>query len=119
VLWVFVVALGLDLALAALVFGLVAPGPRRAWQICAAAAELAAVAMTLLYFRPTLVRLFLAHGAGLSRAAVIATVNRWVMWSRVRIVISFVAWCAALRALTLASPRRRHFTSAVQDHLDV
>jgi hypothetical protein len=60
VLWVFVVALGLDLALAALVFGLVAPGPRRAWQICAAAAELAAVAMTLLYFRPTLVRLFLA-----------------------------------------------------------
>jgi hypothetical protein len=58
--------------------------------------------MTLLYFRPTLVRLFMGHGAGMSAEAIASTVNRWVMWSNIRIAISLVAWCAALRALTLS-----------------
>jgi hypothetical protein len=58
--------------------------------------------MTLLYFRPTLVRLVMGHGAGLSPDAIASTVNRWVMWSNLRIAISFVAWCAALRALSLS-----------------
>jgi hypothetical protein len=83
------------------VFGILAPMPRRGWQIFAAAVELVAVAMTLLYFRPTLVRLFLSHGAGLSAAEIASTVGRWVTWSRVRIVISLLAWGAALRAATL------------------
>jgi hypothetical protein len=100
--WAYMTSIVAVLALVTLVFALVAPVPRRPWQLFSAVAELAAVAMTLLYFRPTLVRLFLGHGAGLSAAAVVLTVRRWVMWSRVRIVISFVAWCAALRALTFA-----------------
>ncbi|HEY9449668.1 MAG TPA: hypothetical protein VIQ60_07925 [Gemmatimonadaceae bacterium] len=64
--------------------------------------DLGAVAMTLLYFRPTLVRLFMGHGEGLSADAIASTVRPWVMWSGVRIVVSLVVWCAALRALSLA-----------------
>jgi len=100
--WAYMTSAVAVVAVLALVFGVLAAAPRRVWQTCAAVAELAAVAMTLLYFRPTLVRLFLGRGAGLSAAAVTSTVGRWVMWSRVRIAVSFVAWCAALRALTLA-----------------
>jgi hypothetical protein len=90
------------LAVAALAFGLRAPAPQRAWRTVAAVAELCAVAMTLLYFRPTLIRLFMGHGAGLSNAAVVSMVRRWVRLSWVRIAISFGAWCAALGALALS-----------------
>jgi hypothetical protein len=88
-------------AVLALVFGLGASQPQRGWQVSAAEAELCAVAMTLLYFRPTLVRLFMEHAAGLSVITVRSTVDRWVMLSRVRIVLSAAAWLAALRALAL------------------
>lgn len=100
--WAYMTSAVAVLAVVALVFGVLAPVPRRTWQVFSAVAELAAVAMTLLYFRPTLVRLFLGHSAGLSTAAIATTVVRWVMWGRVRIIVSFFAWCAALRALTLA-----------------
>jgi hypothetical protein len=99
--WAYMTSAVAVLAILTLVFGILAPMPRRGWQIFAAAVELVAVAMTLLYFRPTLVRLFLSHGAGLSAAEIASTVGRWVTWSRVRIVISLLAWCAALRAATL------------------
>ncbi len=89
-------------ALLSLVLGLLAPVPQRPWQIFASLAELVAVAMTLLYFRPTLVRLFMGHGAGLSATAIASSVRRWVMWSMVRIAISLLAWLAALRALALS-----------------
>ena len=89
-------------AVLALVFGYRTSPTQRAWRSFAAVAELAVVATTLLYFRPTLVRLFMGHGVGLSAASIASTVSRWVMWSNVRIVISFVAWCAALRALALS-----------------
>jgi len=100
--WAYMTSIVAVAAIVTLVSGVLAPPPRRAWQIFSAVAELAAVATTLLYFRPTLVSLFLGHGAGLSTAAVVSSVERWVLWSRGRIVISFLAWCAALRALTLA-----------------
>jgi hypothetical protein len=99
--WAYMTSAVAVLAILTLVFGILAPMPRRGWQIFAAAVELVAVAMTLLYFRPTLVRLFLSHGAGLSAAEIASTVGRWVTWSRVRIVISLLAWGAALRAATL------------------
>jgi hypothetical protein len=100
--WAYMTSAVALFAILALVFGLQAPPAPLAWQTFAAAAEFAAVAMTLLYFRPTLVRLFMGHGAGMSAEAIASTVNRWVMWSNVRIAISLVAWCAALRALTLS-----------------
>lgn len=100
--WAYLTSIVAVLSVVALVFGVIAPEPRRKWQIFSAVAELTVVAMTLLYFRPTLVMLFLGHGAGLSASAIAATVGRWVMWSRVPIVISFVAWCASLRALTFS-----------------
>ena len=100
--WAYLTSIVAVLSVVALVFGRIAPVPRRGWQTFSAIAELIAVAMTLLYFRPTLVMLFVGHGAGLSAGAVAAIVGRWVMWSRVRIAISFVAWCASLRALTLS-----------------
>jgi hypothetical protein len=75
---------------------------QRAWRTFAALCELAVVATTLLYFRRTLVRLFMGHGAGLTADAIRSTARTWVVLSRLRIALSFVAWCAALRALTLS-----------------
>lgn len=92
------------IALVVLAFTLIWSGPQRDWQLFASVAELVAVAMTLFYFRPTLVRLFMGHGEGLSADAVKSTVKRWVMWSRVRILITLVAWCAAIEALILTRP---------------
>lgn len=98
--WAYMTSAVALCAILALVFGLRTPPSQRAWRTFASLAELAAVAMTLLYFRPTLVRLFMGHGAGLSPDAVDSIVHRWVMWSRVRIAVSFIAWCAALQVLT-------------------
>lgn len=89
------------LAILALVFGFGAPPGPRAWSIFAAITELVVVVATLLYFRPTLVRLFMGHGAGMSNEAIASTVRTWVGWSRVRIALSFIAWCASLYALAL------------------
>jgi anti-sigma-K factor RskA len=100
--WAYMTSAVAVLAVVALIAAFQTLPPRRTWQIVAAVAELAAVASTLLYFRPTLVRLFLGHGAGLSQAQIVSTVDRWVLLSKVRIGISFVAWCAALRALSLS-----------------
>ncbi len=99
--WAYMTTTVAILAAATLVFGLRTSPQHRTWRITAATAELCAVAMTLLYFRPTLVRLFMGHGAGLSDAAVASTVRRWVMLSWVRMALTFVAWCSALRAMTL------------------
>jgi hypothetical protein len=99
--WAYMTSTVAVLAVVALLSGLTAPAAQRAWQTFATLFELVAVAMTLLYFRPTLVRLFIGHGEGLSAHAVTSIVHRWVLWSRVRIGISFIAWLAALYALTL------------------
>ena len=99
--WAYTTSTVAMLAILAVIGGFFAPAPQRAWQIVAAVLELAAVAMTLLYFRPTLVRLFMGHGAGLSTPVIVSTVQRWVAFSRVRIAISAVAWCMALNALRL------------------
>ncbi len=99
--WAYMTPAVAVLAAAALLFGLRTPDPQRAWRTFAAIAELCVVAMTLLYFRPTLVRLFMGGAAGLSPAALHSTVHRWVALSGVRIAVSIVAWCAALRALVL------------------
>ncbi|HJP87366.1 MAG TPA: hypothetical protein VJ852_15340 [Gemmatimonadaceae bacterium] len=88
-------------AILALLFGVRGAGPGRTWLTFATVAELAVVASTLFYFRPTLVRLFMGHGAGLSAEAISSIVHRWVMLSRVRVAVSFIAWLAALRAFTL------------------
>lgn len=100
--WAYMTSAVALFSILALVFGFRTPAPQRGWRTFAALAELGTVAMTLLYFRPTLVRLFMGHGDGLSTDAIGSTVRRWVMWSNVRIVVSLVAWCAALRALSLS-----------------
>ena len=102
--WKYMTSVVALLALAALVFGLRTSAPERVWRTVASVAELCVVATTLLYFRPTLVRLFMGHGEGLSDAAILSIVRRWVALSRVRIVVSFGAWCAALVALAVARP---------------
>lgn len=102
--WKYMTSAVALLALAALVCGLRTPTPERVLRTAASVAELCVVAMTLLYFRPTLIRLFMGHGHGLSNAAISSTVDRWVALGRVRIVVSFGAWCAALAALVVARP---------------
>jgi hypothetical protein len=100
--WAYMTTTVAILAVAALIFGLRTQPPQRTWQTVATVAELVAVAMTLLYFRPTLIRLFMGHGAGLSTEAIASTVQMWVRLSFVRIALSFGAWCVALRALALS-----------------
>ena len=100
--WAYMTTAVAILAVAALIFGLRTQPPQRTWQTVATVAELVAVAMTLLYFRPTLIRLFMGHGAGLSTEAIESTVQIWVRLSFVRIALSFGAWCVALRALALS-----------------
>ncbi len=99
--WAYLTSAVAIVAILSLVFGLRAPHAERLWRSAAAVLELCVVASTLLYFRPTLVRLFMEHGASLSTAAIVAIVGRWVMLSRVRIAASFVAWCLALYALAI------------------
>lgn len=100
--WAYMTTAVAILAVAALIFGLRTQPPQRTWQTVATVAELVAVAMTLLYFRPTLIRLFMGHGAGLSTEGIESTVQMWVRLSFVRIALSFGAWCVALRALALS-----------------
>jgi Anthrone oxygenase len=90
-------------ALLALLFGLRVPQPERYWRMGATLLEIAVVVWTLAYFRPTLIRLFVAHGADMTAEAVRATVERWVFLARFRVALSGVAWLAALRAAALAS----------------
>jgi hypothetical protein len=99
--WAYMTSAAGIFALLALATGFWAPAPQRAWQIVGAFAELVSVAMTLLYFRPTVVRLFMGHGAGLSVGQIASTVHRWVAWNRVRLVVTVVAWLSALYALYL------------------
>lgn len=99
-LWAILTSAVALLAVVALVLGFWAAAPQRGWQIAAAIIELLVVAATLGYFRPVLIRLFMGHGAGLSRSEIVAIVNRWVMLSRVRVVVSLIAWLVALYALS-------------------
>lgn len=103
--WKYMTSLVALLALATLLTGFGTAAAERAWRSVAAVAELCVVASTLLYFRPTLVRLFMGHGAGLSDAGLASTVRRWVLLGRARIVVTFGAWCAALAALAIAVAR--------------
>ena len=100
--WAYMTSAAGILAAVTLVSAFWMEGARRTWSWVGAVGEIVAFAMTLLYFRPTLVRLFMGHGAGLSPEAIRSTVRRWVLWNRIRVVITLVAWCAALRALTLS-----------------
>jgi hypothetical protein len=93
-------AMGL-FALLSLGFAFRAPQPRLAWQVAASVLALCAFTMTLAYFKPTAIRLFTSHGAGLSEAALATTVRRWVGWNRVRVGVSVAAMGAGLRALML------------------
>ncbi len=101
--WAYLTSAVAIAAILALGFGLGTPMPERAWRTVAAGGELLVVGSTLLYFRPTLVRLFMGHGAGMSSGEIATTVQRWVMWSRVRIVVSLAAWICALCALGMSA----------------
>ena len=100
--WAFVTPAAGLLALAVLVFAWRAPASWRWWGLGAAAVELCVVVSTLLYFKPTAIRLFMGHGAGLSHGALVDTVRQWVRWNYVRAAVTFAAWCAALVGLTLS-----------------
>ena len=97
--WAYVTPVVGLAALATLAAGLRGRPPGFALVAVACTAELLAFGSTMLYFRPTLIRLFVGHGAGLSPQAIHAAVNRWVHWSWVRVTVSVTAWALALAAL--------------------
>jgi hypothetical protein len=99
--WAFATSAVGALAVVALLTAAWAPAAQRPWRASASMAELAVVVSTLLYFRPTLVRLFTGHGEGVAAEELTRTVHRWVAWSRVRTAVTAVAWLGALYALTV------------------
>ena len=66
--WKYMTSAVALLAIGALVFGLHTATAERLWRTVGAVTELCVIAWTLFYFRPTLIRLFMGHGAGLADA---------------------------------------------------
>jgi uncharacterized membrane protein len=75
------------------------PGGRYRFTLAAAAAVLAALALTAAYFVPTNMKLFLNPPADLSSAQATAMVERWIAVNRVRVAFAFVAVVCATIAM--------------------
>jgi len=100
--WAYITSAVALAAIVALVASFWAPAAWRRWQAASAILELATVTSTLFYFRPTLVHLFMKHGAGMTGQEIQARVRRWITFSHVRIAVSLVTWFVALNALRLS-----------------
>jgi hypothetical protein len=87
--------------LAALLTSFGTPRPQRTWRIASTVLLLAAVAATLLYFRPTIIRLVVDHGGGQPDDEVAAQMRRWVVLNWLRITAVAVSIGMGVRALLL------------------
>ena len=75
-------------------------GSRHDWWLAAAGVTLIERVATFTYFIPTAIRLTRADTLASPQAAGVMAA-RWIALNRVRLAVSFVAWLAALKALTL------------------
>ena len=88
-------------ALAALLTSFGTPRPNMTWRIASTVLLLIAVAATLLYFRPTIIRLVVEHGGGRPDDEIAAQMRRWVMLNWVRVTALAVSVGMGMRALRL------------------
>jgi hypothetical protein len=102
--WVYVTTVPLTLlTLASLGASLWLHGEARGWWLGAALAALVERGMTFAYFIPTMLRLMGEESIDPSRA--VATALQWAHLGYFRHAATFLAWIAALKALTLLAAR--------------
>lgn len=81
------------------------PVPRRRLALTAGVLAVLVVVSTRMFFIPILSQTIFTNGAGLSGAEITELATRWVHWNWLRLAAGFVAWCVAIRALSLSSLR--------------
>ena len=86
-------------ALAALLTSFGSPGRRMTWHVASIVLLLIVVAVTFLYFRPTIISLVTDHGGGQPDDQVAAQMRRWVMLNWVRVAAVILSVGMAVRAL--------------------
>ncbi len=87
------------LTLSSLAVAWTSQSPRREWWIVAAVVTLVERFGTFSYFIPRALRLMRAEA--MPSAIVGAMASQWIMLNRIRAVLSFIGWLAALKALSL------------------
>jgi hypothetical protein len=88
-------------ALAALLTSFGTPRPQMNWRIASTGLLLIVVAVTLLYFRPTIVNLVVHHGGGQPDDVIAAQMRRWVMLNWMRVAAVAVSIGMGVRAFLL------------------
>jgi hypothetical protein len=97
--WIFVTTIPLSLlTIASLWEAWRSKGKIRSWWLTASVLALAERAFTFIYFIPTMMQLMQDHGLAQPEATGIAL--QWVNLNYLRLAILFLAWIAALRALS-------------------
>jgi Domain of unknown function (DUF1772) len=101
-LWIFLTPITGLLALVNCIFALRASGKYRTMLLAASGATVIVIAITFIYFVPTLGVIWTSQRTGLSGEEVAAKVHLWVMLNWVRTVIMTIAWFFLLRAFGLS-----------------
>jgi hypothetical protein len=96
----FTPALGV-IALLALVTGFGTPSRHFVWRLAATGLLLIVSIMTLVYFRPTIIRMVIDHGAGRTPEALGEQASRWVALNWVRVLAVAASLAMGVRALLL------------------
>jgi hypothetical protein len=89
------------IGLAALLTSSGTPRPHKTWRIASTVLMLIATTATLLYFRPTIIRLVVDHGGGWPADEIADQMHRWVMLNWVRVTAVGVSAGMGVRALLL------------------
>jgi Domain of unknown function (DUF1772) len=100
--WIFLTPITGLLALVNCIFALRSSGKYRSWLLLASVPTVIVIAITFIYFVPTLGVIWTSQRNGLSGEEVAAKVHMWVMLNWVRTVIMTIAWLFLLRAFSLA-----------------
>lgn len=72
---------------------------RHAWALVAGCVGLIIAAATVLHAFPILRATLIHNGEGLTDDQIIEQVQGWILWSRTRLVLLFIAWLATIMAL--------------------
>jgi hypothetical protein len=100
--WIFLSpGLGL-ITIAALLSGLKTRPEHRQWRIAATLLTLIVVVFTFAWFVPNIIRLMSERVLAMSYDEIASLTNRWVFLNWWRAVLYFLAWLAALRALSIS-----------------
>ncbi len=100
--WIFLTPVTGLLALINVIFALRSSGRYRSWLLLASVPTVIVIAITFIYFVPTLGVIWTSQRTGLSGEEVAAKVHMWVALNWLRTVIMTIAWLFLLRAFGLS-----------------